>query len=304
VTAVILSASRRTDIPAFFSDWFMERVREGHLTRVNPFNPSQVKEVTLRPDDVAAIVFWSKDPAPLMPRLAELDCAGYRYYFQFTLNDYPALFEPGVPPVQGRIDTFRRLADRLGPSRVVWRYDPIILSSITPSEYHLDRVSSLCDALAGYTCSLVLSFLDFYGKVKGRLAKVGAANGITFIDIAAGSHAVAGAAAQPTSTGECSDGSELHSLARGISEIAGSHRFVVSTCSEKVDLEDVGVRHGACVDAARIRRVLGVPVKTDKDRGQRPECLCAESIDVGTYNTCRHGCVYCYATSAGLDIRL
>ena len=133
---MIISASRRTDIPALYSKWFMNRIRAGYCRVPNPRNTKQVSRVSLRPSDVEAIVFWSKNPAPLLPHLRELDSSGFRYYFQFSLNDYPWALEPNLPSLSDRTDTFKDLGRILGPSRVVWRYDPIIISNLTPFEYH------------------------------------------------------------------------------------------------------------------------------------------------------------------------
>jgi len=224
---VIISASRRTDIPAFFSEWFMKRIEEGVVCVADPFNPRQVGRYSLLAEDVDAIVFWSKNPCPLMARLSELDSRGYRYYFQFTLNDYPHLLEPNVPGLGERLDTLRTLSDRLGPERVVWRYDPIVVSSVTPTDYHLERLEGIGDA----------------------------------------------------------------------------HDLEVFSCAEAVDLSDAGIRHGACIDGELIRRLFGLERDFRKDRGQRAECLCAESVDVGAYNTCGHLCAYCYASFSGESMR-
>lgn len=134
---LIISASRRTDIPAFYSEWFMNRISAGFCLVPNPFNPTQVSTVSLAQDDVDAIVFWSRDPRPLMLHLDELDSMGYAYVFQFTINGYPSLLEPGVPKLEVAISTLVELADMIGPSRIVWRYDPIILSNITSPKYHI-----------------------------------------------------------------------------------------------------------------------------------------------------------------------
>jgi len=281
---VIISASRRTDIPAFFSEWFMKRIEEGFVCVANPVNPRQVGRFSLLPDDVDAIVFWSKNPRPLMARLNELD-SGYRYYFQFTLNDYPPVFEPNVPGLGERLDTFRTLSDRVGPDRVVWRYDPIVVSSVTPPDYHLERIDGIASSLRGYTRRLVISLLDFYSKTEGRLSRLSSETGTMFRDIALPAYRT-----------------ELLALARRIRGIGDGHGLEVSSCAEAVDLGDAGIPHGACIDAALIRRLFGIEKDFPKDRGQRAECLCAESVDVGAYNTCGHQCAYCYANFSGESI--
>jgi hypothetical protein len=158
---MIISASRRTDIPAFYSDWFMNRVREGYFYRVNPFNSNQISGFSLKPEDVDAICFWTKNPRPLKQHLDELDERGLNYYFQFTLNPYDQTFEPHVPSLEERIATFQELAGHIGPQRVVWRYDPVILSSDTPVPWHQEQVEQIAAQLKSATRRMVFSFCDF-----------------------------------------------------------------------------------------------------------------------------------------------
>lgn len=274
----IISASRRTDIPAFFSGWFMERVREGFFLRINPCNKTQVKRISLAPEDVDAIVFWSKNPGPLIPHLDELDARGYRYYFQFTINPYTPPLEPNLPPLNERIETFLEISGKLGPSRVIWRYDPVILSSSAPVEWHLERMGEMAAALGGATERLVLSFLDFYGRASKRLDLLAKKSGITFLDIASPEK-------RP----------ELERLACGLRAMAESHGLKVFTCAEEADLSRFGIQHASCIDGDLIGDIWGIPKNFRRDRSQRPACRCAESVDMGTYGSCGHGCVYCYA---------
>ncbi|MBE3575790.1 MAG: DUF1848 domain-containing protein [Firmicutes bacterium] len=283
---MIVSASRRTDIPAFFAQWFMNRVNGGYFYAANPFNPRQVKGYSLLPEDVDAIVFWSKNPRPLMKHLDVLDSRGYRYYFQFTLNDYPSILEPHIPSFSNRLQTFKELSSRLGPARVIWRWDPIVISSVTPAEYHLQHIEKAAQALQGCSARLVISFLDFYGKVADRLERLTRRTGIVFRDLTLPEHR-----------------GELLNLAGRIREIGDKYGFGVYSCAEAVDLTEAGIPHGACIDGDLIRRLFGIKKKMRKDRGQRPECLCAESVDVGVYNTCSHGCAYCYANFSEQSIR-
>jgi len=259
----------------------MNRIREGWAEIAHPFHPRRLRRCSLAPQDVDVIVFWSKNPLPLVQHLGELDQRGYRCYFQFTLNDYPLALEPGVPGLAARLDTFRNLADRLGPGQVLWRYDPIIVSSATPPGYHLERVDQIASVLAGYTQRLTLSFLDFYGMTAARLSRLSQATGIAFTDITGPAHRT-----------------ELLALARGMKDTAERHGLAVFTCAEAVDLAEAGIHPGACIDGTFIRETFGIEVVGRKDRGQRPLCLCTESIDVGAYRTCRHQCPYCYATPA------
>lgn len=276
---MIISASRRTDIPAFFGDWFMDRLKEGSCSVANPYNPSQVSEISLMPADVDAIVFWTKDPAPFIRRLEEIDSLGYRYYFLFTLNDYPGFLEPGIPSLEERLETFRGLAGRIGPARVVWRYDPIILSEQMGAEYHLEVFQRIADGLTGCTERVIISFVDFYRKAERRLAKI----------------------ERDTGEGFCRDVygyPGLADLVAGMLEIAKGHGLQLRSCAEPSELEALGVRPGKCIDDKLIEQVFGIQVAAGKDRGQRDKCLCVKSRDIGTNNTCRHGCAYCYSVSS------
>jgi DNA repair photolyase len=275
---MIISASRRTDIPAFYADWFMNRVREGYFHRVNPFNSKQVSGFSLKPEDVDAICFWTKNPKPLIKHLDELDERGINYYFQFTLNPYDKTFEPKVPTSDERIATIKELAGRIGAERVVWRYDPVILSSITPVTWHLEQMERIARQLKGSTRRLVFSFYDFYGKGQGRLNKALTGTGIELEDITASEHQ-----------------SALELVATGFKDIARRHRLQISSCSEEVDLTPIGIPHGACIDGNLIKELFGVRTTASKDKNQRESCGCVESADMGIYNTCQFGCGYCYA---------
>ncbi|UFS72492.1 DUF1848 domain-containing protein [Geomonas sp. RF6] len=282
----IVSASRRTDLPAFFSVWFMARVREGYFVRVNPFNTKQQKRVSLAPNDVDAIVFWSKNPRPLMPYLGELDQRGYNYYFQFTLNPYTSFWEPHLPSLSERVASFAKLADCLGSSRVVWRYDPVIVSSVTPAAWHLERFSQLAGELHNKTERVVLSFLDSYGKVNSRLQRLHRDNQITVHDITADDRK-----------------DELRDLALGFKEIADRWGLEVLSCAEGDLLDGTGIGRGSCIDGKLIKKLFGIERPLPKDKSQRPECLCAESVDMGMYNTCSFQCAYCYANLSEAKIR-
>lgn len=275
---MIISASRRTDIPAFYSDWFMERIRAGYFLRVNPYNRRQVSGFSLQPDDVDAICFWTKNPRPLLPSLAELDARGLRYYFQFTLNPYDRRFEPLLASRDERLATFRQLAARIGSNRVIWRYDPVILSSATPVAWHLAQAEQLARQLHRSTSRLMFSFCDFYGNGRGRLYRTLAAAGISLTDITAPEHAA-----------------ELAALTHGFKAIADRYALQIVTCSEAINLSAAGIEPGACIDARLINALFGRTITTGRDRHQRPACGCAASVDMGSYNCCPSRCIYCYA---------
>ena len=280
---VVLSASRATDVPAFYADWFMHRLRAGFFRWANPFNAAQVQTVSVA--KTRAIVFWTKDPAGIEPHLDELDRRGLHYYFQYTLNDYEAEgLEPGLPPLAARIDSFRRLADRLGPERVIWRLDPLLLTDRLGVPEWLDRAAQLMAQLARHTRKLVFSFADIaaYPAVRRNLARAG------------------------TGTREFAP-VEMEEFARGLAELNRAHGLALATCAEEIDLAAHGIAHNRCVDGELLARLgsddaallefLGSRAAR-KDTGQRRACGCLASKDVGRYGTCPHGCVYCYANAS------
>jgi len=273
---LIISASRRTDLPAFYTPWFIQRIEEGFCRWQNPFNPKQTKFVSLRPEDVTAFVFWSKNPKPLLPYLPLLDRYGYRYYFQYTLNSYP-LFEPLLPELSERLAVFRKLSQQLGAERVVWRYDPIIISSATPFQHHLSTFDQLASSLEGAAGRVVISFFDYYPKLKLRFAALEQTSGIKLQD--------------PFSTPQ-----QLREFCQNLAEIAVKYGMEIFSCCEDLP-EECGIQPGACIDEALLA-AMGVDAMLPKDKGQRKNCLCRISTDLGAYNTCRHNCLYCYANGS------
>jgi hypothetical protein len=263
--ANIISASRRTDIPAFHSEWFMHRLREGFVEVKNPYNPDQVSKISLLPDEVLAIVFWSKHPAPLIEHLANIEKMGHRFYFQFTLNDYPQVLEPNLPPLPDRVAGFIDLSDRIGPRRVVWRYDPVIISNRTDTNYHRRAFENLCHTLGPHTRRVVVSLIDFYNKTRQNLRPL-EKKGYVFD----------------------TDAADLADMARGDS-------LEIFTCAQKRDYSDMGISPGRCVDGELIESLWGISGPWKKDPSQRKHCRCTHSRDIGAYNTCRHACPYCYA---------
>lgn len=274
---MIISASRRTDLPAFYTPWLLNRIKAGYCNWTNPFNPKQRKQINLTMEAVDAFVFWSKNPAPLLPHLPMLDRMGYRYYFQFTLNHYPLSIEPKLPELSARLATFHQLSGQIGAQRVVWRYDPIIISNATPFSYHLETFSQLASALEGATERVVISFLDLYPKLKTRLIELKKAWGLEIID--------------PLTA---SDKYEFVEFCHNLAQLARKNGMEIFTCSEDLDPELVGIEHGACIDG-KLLESMGVRVGLSKDKAQRKNCLCKTSIDIGSYNTCPHNCTYCYA---------
>ena len=254
----------------------MNRIRAGFCDVPNPFNTKQISRVSLKPEDVDAVVFWSKNPSPLFDYLDELDELGIRYYFQFTLNNYPYALEPGVPSVDDRLATFRRLAKRLGPIRVIWRYDPIIISNFTSVEFHRERFKSLASDLNGATNRVMVSLCDFYQKTDRRLSAL-EQEGYKFDKETASSHEVA-------------------KLLSDMAAIAKSHDMEIFSCAEDIDFSNLGIRPGMCVDAELVKRIWSISVCSTKDPTQRKHCRCVVSKDIGMNDTCMHGCRYCYST--------
>lgn len=273
---MLISASRRTDIPAFYSEWLMNRLRDGYCMVPNPFRPAQVSRVSLRVEDVDAIVFWTRNARPLLPHLDEMDDAGYRYYFLYTLVGLPREMDPGSPPASVAVDTVRRLADRLGPERVVWRYDPIVVSQATGVDYHLEQFERLATQLQGATGRAVISFVDRYRKTEPRLREL------------------AGTVHEVMDPPE----RDVERLARGLASLAPAHGMAITSCAEELDLRPHGIPPGPCIDLSLLQHAFGLELSYKKDPGQRKVCGCARSRDIGTYDTCLHGCRYCYATSS------
>jgi hypothetical protein len=275
---MIISASRRTDIPAFYASWFMNRIRDGFVQTRNPFHPAQISRIRLDPTNVDAIVFWTRNAEPLAPFLNQLDRLGYRYYFQYTLVHYPQIFERSPVPLPQKVDRFRRLSHRVGRGRIIWRYDPIILSSVTDLKYHHRRFQEIAESLTGHTQRCVISFLDIYQKTKRLLDKLKKETGVEIVDI----H-------------HCE--SKIGEISRVFSEVGKNCGLEIVTCAEPFDLEDVGIRHGKCIDDGLLNKIFGLNLSLPRDKGQRKECGCVESRDIGAYDTCPYGCLYCYANS-------
>ncbi len=264
---MIISASRRSDIPAFYSGWFLKRLEEGFVYVRNPINRHQVSKVKLGKDVVDAFVFWTKDPRGMMDKLEQLE--GYEYYFQFTLTPYDRSIEGNLPDKNQIIETFVALSRRIGPSRVIWRYDPIFLTDKFNEEYHIRAFTHLAEKLNGCTEKCIISFLDLYKKCERNMRT------IKLIPM---------------------DAVDKRKLALGLAHVAEALGIKLESCAENMDLP--GIDHGKCIDAELISRLSGVKLDIPKDKNQRPRCGCAQSIDIGAYNTCLHSCIYCYANSS------
>lgn len=264
---MIISASRRTDIPTYYSDWFFNRIKEGYVCVRNPMNMHQISKILLSPDVVDGIVFWTKNPIPMMSRLDELN--DYMYYFQFTMNSYGTDIEANIPNKNDVIiPAFRGLSKKIGAERVIWRYDPILLTSKYTIDYHVNYFSEIAKRLSGYTNKCVISFVDLYRNTMSNTKDLGLL---------------------PLTS------KEMFELAARLVEIANKNNLIVESCAEKINLEQFGITHGHCIDCGLLEQLLGCKLDLDKDKNQREECGCVASIDIGMYNTCKNGCKYCYA---------
>ena len=269
---MFISASRRTDIPTFYSEWFFNRLRDGFVLARNPVSKHQISRIVLSPDVVDGIVFWTKNPAPMLEKLDLLQ--NYMYYFQFTLNAYGRDVETGIPSKDKVIvPAFQRLSDIIGPDRVIWRYDPIFLNETYTVEYHVRYFEALAKRLAPYTRKCTISFLDVYPSNAKRLSALSIQKLTPEVE---------------------------KTLAKRLAEIAQSYSLRMDTCAEEIDLQQYGIQHARCIDDRLFETLLKCPLNVRMDKNQRLACGCVESIDIGVYHTCRNGCRYCYA---GIDER-
>lgn len=260
---MIISASRRTEIPAFFSDWMLNRLKAGFCMVRNPYN-RKVSEIPLTKDNIDCIVFWTKNPEPMLPRLTELEVP---YFFHYTITGYGRELEPTVPSFRKSILMFKDLHNK-GNGHVIWRYDPIIFAGKYTVDWHLKTFEAIAGELCGYTDRCVISFFDMYPHLRDNMS------GFAF-------HTV--------------NDVELIQFCEKLVKIAAGYGMTVSSCAEEVDLDACGIRHNRCIDPDYITSITGIPLNIGKDKGQRAECGCAGSVDIGKYNTCRHNCRYCYA---------
>lgn len=309
---VIISASRSTDIPAFYAKWFFNRLAKGYCAWYNPFN-QQKMYISFK--NCKVVVFWTKNPKPILPYLHELDERGIHYYFQVTLNDYVKEgFEPNVSSVDDRVETFKKLSEKIGKERVIWRFDPLIITpNITPRDL-LTRIWHVGNKLKGYTDKLVFSFVDVkaYRKVQNNLVKETMLFTKEDVENAEANHA------------------QRIEIVQGLQKIREAWdkedwKIEIATCAEDIDLESYGIEHNRCIDGELMKRIFAedeeliyylhtlkwperdmfgqlppIPEKKKnvKDVGQRKICGCMLSKDIGMYNTCRHFCVYCYANTS------
>lgn len=271
---LILSVSRRTDIPAFYTDWFFNRLREGYVLVRNPMNYHQVSRVILSPDVTDCIVFWTKNPANMLDKLDLL--RDYSYYFLVTINPYGSDIERNVPGKKHVIESFQKLSRMIGRKRTVWRYDPILFTDRIDPEYHRQCFDMMARELKDYTDCCIVSFLDMYKKSEMNMKNINVV---------------------PVNERYMTE------TAKMLAETASRYGLRIEACCEETDLSPFGIGRAKCIDDRLISEITGKNITAPKDRNQRDICRCAESIDIGAYNTCGHGCLYCYANYSDKAVR-
>ncbi len=269
---MIISASYKTDIPAFYGEWFRNRLGSGYCKMVNPYNRDQHTVISLQREDVDGFIFWTKNLGPFIETLHEVHNRTFPFVVQYTINGYPRELESRVVDVERAVETFQTVSSVYGKQSVVWRYDTIVLSTITPADFHRSNFSNLVAKLSGYTNEVVVSFMQLYQKTQVNLDESARANGFSWHD--------------PPPRAK-------RALLEELVEIASEHRIRLSVCTQP-ELMVPGAVEARCVDAERLTRVAGRPFRT-RLKGMRIGCGCYESKDIGDYDTCPHGCVYCYA---------
>ena len=277
---MIVSVSRRCDIPRFQFKWFMERLNAGYVEAVNPFNAKQVRRIPLRPpekgmdpqDCAELLVFWTRDPRQILANADELAQRGFPFYVMITVTGYPVEIEPSMVRASKVLNAMKELAGKIGPERVIWRYDPILLSSITDEGFHHKNFSALAAELSGSVKRVIISVYNEYPKTKLRFEGMERTGQLQLLD-----------------AGVCRAG-----LLTYLAQCAQSVGMEIQSCASGEDFSPYGIKPGSCIDGALINKLWGIEI-TGKDKNQRPQCLCAKSVDIGAYGVCAARCVYCYA---------
>ena len=269
---MIVSASYKTDIPAFYSKWFRNRLEAGFCRMANPFNRHQRFNISLKKEDVDGFVFWTKNIVPFMDVLGEVHDLSFPFILHYTINGYPRALESRVVDATRSIQSFRSVANKYGARTAIWRYDTIIFSTLTDSDFHRQNFATLAAELSGSTDEVVVSFMQVYGKTRSNMNRAAQHNDFTWHD-------------PSTET--------KRELLNDMVEIAADHKMQLTVCTQP-DLVVAGAAEARCIDAQRLMDVAGRPIET-KIKGMRSGCGCFESKDIGDYDTCPHGCVYCYA---------
>ena len=272
--AMIISASYRTDVPAYYRDWFLNRLAAGYAEVRNPYS-GKAARISLAPDAVSGFVFWTRNPAPFTGGFEAVAARGTPFIIQMTITGYPRALEPGVLDTNSAIAAFLDLAKTWGPRAAVWRYDPVLISDITNTDWLFQNFAKLAAESECAPDAVVLSHAHIYRKTSRNLDKAAEATNFSWHD--------------PT------DAAKRTLLAK-LADVAGTHGMTPSLCAQ-ADLLSGSLAPARCIDAKRLSDVAGTPIRS-RQRGQRPGCLCAESRDIGRYDTCAQGCAYCYANQS------
>ena len=268
---MIVSASYRTDIPAFYERWFLRRLEVGEAVVRNPYSRTPY-QVSLLPQDVDGFVFWTRNAAPFQAGLQAVSAMGRPFVVQYTVTGYPSLLEPGVPPLQHASAVIAGLANEYGRACTVWRYDPIVFSTLTPPDWHRRQFGMIAASLSDAVDEVTVSFAHYYKKSVRNLRRLTGSADFAWTD---------------------PPDDEKSAFIRSLAAIAEDYGLRLTICSQP-HLEQSGIAGASCIDAHRLSAIAGRPI-TAKQKGNRAGCLCAESRDIGAYDSCAHGCVYCYA---------
>ncbi|MBT3884975.1 MAG: DUF1848 domain-containing protein [Rhodospirillaceae bacterium] len=271
---MIISASYKTDVPAFYGNWFLRRIKAGSVNVANPYG-GPVRRVSLIPDAVDGFVFWTRNAAPFGSALEHINGAGYPFVLHYTITGYPRELDLATPPAEAAIADFLALSRLWGARRLIWRYDPVLISSMTPKSWHLANFQALAKVLSGATDEVVLSFTHIYRKTRGNLKRAAEAGNFTWDD--------------PIDA-------EKQALLVELATIANDHGMTASLCGQP-DFLGNRLTEARCIDAMRLSEFAGHEISAGK-RSHRKGCACAASIDIGGYDTCPHGCVYCYGVQS------
>jgi len=276
---MIVSVSRRCDIPRFQFSWFMERIKTGFADAVNPYNRNQVKRIPLIPvregmnsdDGVDAFIFWTRDPRNILANADELTERGFSFYVMVTITGYPIILEPNMTKTSKVLQAMKELSKKIGADRLIWRYDPIIITSVTDEDFHRKNFDFLAKDLSGSVSRVIISLYNEYNEAKKRFDAMEKHGDFKMIDLGGG----------------------IYDLLADISKSANTAGMEIQSCAEEENYSSIGIKPGACIDAALIEKFCGV--QPARDKHQRSNCLCCKSKDIGAYGICAARCVYCYA---------
>ncbi|MDR2517297.1 MAG: DUF1848 domain-containing protein [Spirochaetaceae bacterium] len=277
---MIISVSRRTDIPRFQFDKFTQWIEAGEVETSNPYNSSQTRRISLHPEDVTAFVFWTRDIRNILQYGTEFDERGYRFYVMCTLTGYPRILEKHALNTDAVAEAIHVFASRFGNRRIIWRYDPVFLSTVTEEDFHRENFARLAASLKGAIKRVIVSLYDPYRRSERRLAALARKEDFAMLPL----YEETGGAPLP----------HVRELLADLAGIAAGADMEMQSCAESA-LDIPGIKTGACIDGGLIQDLWGITVK-GRDRNQRPHCRCAPSVDLGRYGPCPACCAYCYAS--------